>query len=137
MGLVVQSNMSSLNVNNKLDKSKSKMQKSMQKLASGCKINRASDDASGFAISEKMRNQITVLDVDIENCEDGNNLIQVADGAMAEVAELLTRCSVLSGKATNGILSDDEREIIQDEIDELHEEIERIQLTTKFNYNSA
>ena len=133
MGLVINTNTSGIKSSNTLSRNERKTQRSMAKLASGIKINRAADDASGLAISNKMRNQIAVLDVDVDNCEDGSNMLQVADGAMAEVGEMLIRCSVLAGRATNGIYGDEEREIIQDEIDELHEEIERIQLTTNFN----
>ena len=133
MGLVINTNTPGIKSSNTLSRNERKAQRSMAKLASGIKINRASDDASGLAISKKMRSQIAVLDVDVENCEDGTNMLQLADGAMAEVGEILIRCAVLAGRATNGILGDDEREIIQDEIDELHEEIDRIYLTTNFN----
>ena len=133
MGLVINTNTSGIKNSNTLSRNARRTQRSMAKLASGAKINRAADDASGLAISNKMRNQIAVLDIDVDNCDDGANMLQVADGAMAEVSEMLIRCSVLAGRATNGILGDEEREIIQDEIDELHEEIDRIYLTTNFN----
>lgn len=105
----------------------------MQKLSSGFKINRAADDASGLSISEKMKIQITAFDKFDENTEDGVSLVQTAEGAMAEVSEMLQRGFELSAKATNGVLDDDKRKTLQHEVDEIVDEIDRISLTTKFN----
>lgn len=105
----------------------------MEKHASACKINRAADDASGLAISEKLRNQITSNDTYYDNGEDGANLIQIADGAMEEIGKMIRRGVEISMRAANGILDDVDREIIQDEVDEILDEIDRIADTKKYN----
>lgn len=133
MGIVINTLLPSLNAQGQINKNERSYKKSISKLASGYKINKSADDASGLAMSEKMRNKITALDTDSMNCEDGINLLQVADGAMQEINDILQRCTVLAGKAANGTLDDEERQIIQDEIDELHAEIFRIKDNVKFN----
>jgi flagellin len=105
----------------------------MQKLASGFKINSAADDASGLAISEKMKNQIKALDTAKDNCEDGANLIQTAEGYMAETHDILTRMTELAEKAANGVLKDEDRNALQDEMDQLCAEIDRVASTANFN----
>lgn len=112
--------------------SKSKA-KSAERLTSGLKINRASDDAAGLAISEKMRRQIRGLSQGVENTQDGVSLCQVADGALAEVSDMLHRITQLSVKAANGTNTTEDREYIQNEIQGLFSEIDKIGDTTTFN----
>lgn len=133
MGIVINTLLPSLNAQGQINKNERSYKKSIAKLASGYKINKSADDASGLAVSEKMRNKITALDTDSMNCEDGINLLQTADGAMEEINEILQRCTMLAGKAANGTLGKEERRIIRNEIDELHEEIFRIKDSVKFN----
>lgn len=133
MGLTVQNNNSALNSCNNLNKSSRAQQKSMKKLASGFKINSASDDASGLAISEKMRNQITALDTVVDSCEDGANLLQTAEGNIAEIQDMITRMVELAEESANGILDDDDRDALQDEMNELCAEVDRIASTANFN----
>jgi flagellin len=106
---------------------------STEKLSSGYKINRAADDAAGLAISEKMRKQIRGLTQASLNAEDGISAVQTAEGALAEVHDMLQRMNELAVKAANGTNSEDDRSFIQDEIDQLSQEIDRVAETTKFN----
>jgi len=133
MGMVVRTNMAAINANNSLSQASKAQQKGMQKLASGFKINCAADDASGLAISEKMKNQIKALDTAKDNCEDGANLIQTAEGAIGEVHDILTRMTELAEKAANGTLAAEDRSSLQKEMDQLSGEIDRIATTTNFN----
>lgn len=107
--------------------------KSSEKLSTGYRINRAADDAAGLSISEKMRRQIRGLHQGSKNVQDGISLLQVADGALAEVTDMLHRMNELSVKASNDTLQDDDRRYIQDEVDELIEEIDRVGVSTTFN----
>ena len=107
--------------------------KTAEKLASGYKINRASDDAAGLSISEKMRKQVRGLTRGVENTQAGVSLCQVADGALAEVHDMLQRMSELSVQAVNGTNSHLDRQAIQEEINQLLIEIDRIGETTSFN----
>ena len=107
--------------------------KSTEKLSSGYRINRAADDAAGLAISEKMRRQIRGMSQGVENTQDGISLCQVADGALAEVNEMLNRMTRLSIQAANGTNSESDRAAIQREINELKVEITRIGKKTEFN----
>jgi flagellin len=133
MGMVVRTNMAALNANNSLAQASKAQQKGMQKLASGFKINCAADDASGLAITEKMKNQIKALDTAKDNCEDGANLIQTAEGAIGEVHDILTRMTELAEKSANGTLMQEDRNALQKEMDQLSGEIDRIATTTNFN----
>lgn len=133
MGLVVNTNTTAMNAHSTMSVNRTKTQKSMEKLSSGFRINRASDDASGLGISEKMRLNITALETYDENIEDGVSLVQTAEGAMAEISEMLKRGNELSLKAANGVLGDSERGVLQDEVDELIDEIDRISVTSNFN----
>ncbi|MDD6827442.1 MAG: flagellin [Oscillospiraceae bacterium] len=133
MGMVVRTNMAALNANNALGQASKAQQNGMQKLASGFKINKAADDASGLAISEKMKNQIKALDTAKDNCEDGANMIQTAEGYMAETHDILNRMTELAEKAANGVLADEDRKSLQDEMDQLCGEIDRIATTANFN----
>ena len=133
MGLVVNTNTTAMSAHSTMSVNKTKTQKSMEKLSSGFRINRAADDASGLGISQKMRLNITVLDTYDKNTEDGVSLVQTAEGAMAEISEMLKRGNELSLKAANGVLDDSERGVLQSEVDELIDEIDRISVTSNFN----
>jgi len=133
MGMVVRTNMAAINANNSLANASKAQQKGMQKLASGFKINSAKDDASGLAITEKMKNQIKALDTAKDNCEDGANMIQTAEGYMKETHDILTRMTELAEKAANGLLKEEDRSALQNEMDELCGEIDRMASTANFN----
>ena len=133
MGMVVRTNMAGLNANNALNAASKVQQNAMQKLASGFRINKAADDASGLAISEKMKNQIKALDTAADNCEDGANMIQTAEGYMGEVHDMLNRMVELSEKSANGVLDQTDRDALQDEMDQLCSEIDRVATTANFN----
>jgi hypothetical protein len=110
-----------------------KKTKSSEKLASGYKINRSADDAAGLQISEKMRSQIRGLNQASENIQDGISLCQVADGALNESHAVLQRMRELSVQAANDTNSDEDRNAIQQEIDQLTKEVDRIANDTSFN----
>lgn len=133
MGMSIKTNTKSISASNKLNKANKKVANSLEKIASGFQINRSADDASGLAISEKMRAQITSLDTYVDNAENGISLIQTAEGAMEEVSNMLQRGVELSIRAANGIFTNAEREMIQSEIKQIKDEIDRISDTTKFN----
>jgi len=107
--------------------------KSTEKLSSGYRINRAADDAAGLTISEKMRKQIRGLDRASTNAQDGISCVQTAEGALTEVHSMLQRMNELAVQASNGTMSADDRQAVQDEIDQLVTEIDRVSETTKFN----
>jgi flagellin len=107
--------------------------KSTEKLSSGYRINRAADDAAGLSISEKMRKQIRGLDQASTNAQDGVSAVQTAEGALTEVHSMLQRMNELAVQAANGTNSESDRSSIQDEIDQLTTEIDRVAETTKFN----
>ncbi len=107
--------------------------KSAEKLGSGYRINRAADDAAGLCISEKMRFKIRGLDQGTKNTQDGISFVQIGDGAMAEINEMLNRMTELSIKAANGTMSERDREDCDKEVQQLKEEINRISTTTQFN----
>ncbi len=133
MGMVVRTNMPAIGANNALGKAQKAQQAGMQKLYTGLKINAAKDDASGLAITEKMKNQIKALDTAKDNCEDGANLIQTAEGSIGEIHDILTRMTELAEKAANGVLEDTDRDKLQKEMDQLSGEIDRIATTSNFN----
>ena len=110
-----------------------KRTKSGEKLSSGYRINRAADDAAGLAISEKMRRLIRGLSRGVKNTQDGVSVCQVADGALAEVNDMLHRITELSVQSANGTNSDQDRQYIQEEVNEILQEIDRIGETTTFN----
>ena len=131
--MVVQHNMQAANANRMLNVTTSAQSKSTEKLSSGYKINRAADDAAGLTISEKMRKQIRGLDRASTNAEDGVSAVQTAEGALTEVHSMLQRMNELATQAANGTNSDTDRSAIQDEIEQLTTEIDRVSETTKFN----
>ena len=131
--MVVQHNLTAINSNRMLGLTTASQAKSTEKLSSGYKINRAADDAAGLSISEKMRKQIRGLTQASSNAEDGISTVQTAEGALNEVQDMLQRMNELSVKAANGTQSEDDRSYIQNEIDQLTTEIDRVAETTKFN----
>lgn len=131
--MVLSHNLTAMNANRQLGIVTGKSAKSSEKLSSGYKINRAADDAAGLSISEKMRNLIRSLDQGSENIQHGTSLVQIADGELAEVNDMLHRITELSVKAANGTNSESDRKAIQEEISQIIKEIDRIHTTAKFN----
>ena len=131
--MVVQHNLTAMNSNRMLGVTTGSQAKSTEKLSSGYKINRAADDAAGLSISEKMRKQIRGLTQASLNAQDGISAVQTAEGALNEVQDMLQRMNELAVKAANGTMSEDDRSYIQDEVDQLLTEIDRVSTTTKFN----
>ena len=148
MSMVVRTNTMALNANNALNKNNSTVAGNLEKLSTGFKINRAADDASGLAISEKMKAQIKALDTASKNAQDGASLIKTAEGYMGEVHDMLNRIVELAEKSANGTyevksgktaanedLNDTgvDRQALQDEVNQLTAEIDRIAETANFN----
>ena len=131
--MVVQHNLTAMNSNRMLGLTTKTQAKSTEKLSSGYKINRAADDAAGLSISEKMRKQIRGLTQASSNAQDGISAVQTAEGALNEVQDMLQRMNELAVKAANGTMSENDRTYIQNEVDQLTTEIDRVAETTKFN----
>ena len=133
MGMVVRTNTMALNAYRQLGMNNSAVSKSLEKLSSGFRINRAGDDAAGLAISEKMKAQITGLETASSNAQDGISLIQTAEGNLGEVHSMLNRMVELATKSANGTYTQTERDALQSEVDQLLEEIDRISQSANFN----
>lgn len=131
--MVVQHNLQAMNSNRMLGVIQNTVAGSTEKLASGYRINRAADDAAGLSISEKMRKQIRGISQASANAEDGISSVQTAEGALQEVTDMLQRLNELAVQAAIGTNSITDRQYIQDEIDQLVTEIDRVAETTKFN----
>ena len=131
--MVIQHNLTAMNSNRMLGLTTATQAKSTEKLSSGYKINRAADDAAGLSISEKMRRQIRGLTQAVANAQDGISAVQTAEGALAEVHDMLQRMNELAIKAGNETLQSVDRKYIQQELDQLKSEIDRVQTTTTFN----
>jgi len=131
--MIINHNISALNTYSRLTSANSMQAKSLEKLSSGLRINRAGDDAAGLAISEKMRGQISGLNQASRNAQDGISLIQTAEGALTETHSMLQRMRELVVQANNGTNSEADRGNIQDEIAELQTEITDITTRTQFN----
>ena len=131
--MVIQHNLTAMNANRMLNVTTSAQSKSAEKLSSGYKINRAADDAAGLSISENMRKQIRGLTQASSNAQDGVSAVQTAEGALTEVHSMLQRMNELAVQSANGTNSQTDRKAIQDEIDQLTSEIDRVSETTKFN----
>ena len=129
----IQHNITALNAHRNLTNNNSSVGKSLEKLSSGYRINRAGDDAAGLAISEKMRAQITGLATAQKNANDGISLVQTAEGALTEVHSMLNRMVELATQSANGTYSTTNRQEMQKEIMRLNEEIDRISKTANFN----
>lgn len=130
---IVAHNLIAMNAQRQYELNTGNKAKTTEKLASGYRINRAADDAAGLSISEKMRRQIRGLNQASQNASDGISLVQTADGAMNEITDMIQRCNELAVQAANGTYTEEERGYIQDEIDLLTEEIERVTEHTVFN----
>jgi len=131
--MIIQHNLQAMNANRNLGVVTSQQGKSTEKLSSGYRINRAADDAAGLSISEKMRGQIRGLNQASANAQDGISLIQTAEGALNETHSILQRMRQLSVQAANEIYKPEDLNAIQEEIDQLVSEIDRIATTTQFN----
>lgn len=131
--MIIQHNITAMNANRQLGITESNLQKSTEKLSSGYAINRAGDNAAGLAISEKMRGQIRGLSQASTNSEDGISLVQTAEGALQETQNILQRMRELAVQAANDTNTDDDREQIQKEINQLTQEVDRIAVTSEFN----
>ncbi|MBP2241983.1 flagellin [Cytobacillus eiseniae] len=131
--MIINHNIPAMNTHRQLTGANNAQAKSMEKLASGLRINRAGDDAAGLAISEKMRGQIRGLDQASRNAQDGISLIQTAEGALNETHSILQRMRELAVQGANDTNTDGDRTAIQDEFDALVNEIDRISTTTEFN----
>lgn len=126
-------NVSAMLSNNALANNDARLAQSLERLSSGLKINHAKDAPAGLAMAKRMNAQIEGLSVANQNAADGISVIEIADGAMTEVSEMLQRMNELAIKSANGILSESDRKTIQDEVAQLKEEIERVAETTEFN----
>ena len=134
MGMVVRTNTMALNAYRSLSANQNAVSKSLEKLSSGFRINRAGDDASGLSMSEKMKAQIKGLEQASANAQDGISLVQTAEGALTEVHSMLNRMVELATKSANGTIQNEvDREAIQTEVDALKTEITRIAKSTNFN----
>ena len=131
--MIINHNIPALNTHRMLTGNHNAAQKSMEKLSSGLRINRAGDDAAGLAISEKMRGQIRGLNQAIRNAQDGISLIQTAEGALTETHAILQRMRELAVQAANDTNTDEDRQELQKEVEQLIEEIDRISTDTEFN----
>lgn len=133
MGLRINQNVTALNAHRNLTQTDNALSKSLEKLSSGLRINRAADDAAGLAISEKMRGQIKGLAQATRNAQDAISLIQTAEGALNETHSILQRMRQLAVQAANDTNTDEDRAQIQQEINQLIQELDRIGDTTQFN----
>ena len=133
MGLRVNTNIQSMTAQRHLNVNNGNQKASLEKLASGTRINRAADDAAGLAISEKMRADMRSLNQDMRNANDGISMIQTAEGAMNEVGNILVRFRELSVQAASDTIGDRERGFIEKEVSQLRQEIDRIGASTEYN----
>jgi flagellin len=133
MSLRINTNVEAFNAHRNLEHTSGKLAKSMERLSSGFRINRAADDAAGLAISEKLRGQIGGLDQARRNTQDGISLVQTAEGALTEVHSMLQRIRELSVQHNNGTLAATDRAALVSEARQLQDEIERIGVTSQFN----
>jgi flagellin len=134
--MVVQHNLTAMNSNRMLGLTSASQAKSTEKLSSGYKVNRAADDASGLAMSEKMRRQVRGLTQASANAQDGISMVQTAEGALNEVHDMLQRINELAVKGENGTLTASDRSYIDSEVKQLMNEIDRVASTTTFNEQS-
>ena len=133
MALTINTNVASLNAQRNLGKSQGDLNKSMQRLSSGLRINSAKDDAAGLAISDRMTSQIRGLNQAVRNANDGISLAQTAEGALQESTNILQRMRELAVQSANDTNSDSDRQSLQSEVEQLQEELDRIAETTQFN----
>lgn len=131
--MIINHNMSAINANKVLKFKHWDVNKSMESLSSGLRINKAGDDASGLAVSEKMRTQIQGLRQAERNTEDGMSFVQTTEGYLNQTTEILQRIRVLSVQSSNGIYTDKDRQLIQVEVSALVDEVDRIASQAEFN----
>ncbi len=133
MGLRVNTNLASINAQRNLMNTGVKLGKSLEKLSSGLRINRAGDDAAGLAISESLKSEIRALQQASRNANDGISMVQTAEGSLDEISGIAIRLRELAEQAANGTLGQNERQFLDDEFQALTSEIDRIAATTEFN----
>ena len=133
MSITIGSNISSLKAQRQLTKSTASLSSTYSKLSSGMRINKASDDAAGLAIADSLKADQRIASVAIRNANDGISSIAIADGALSQVSDVLTRLAELAEQSANGVYSTDQRSALQNEFSALGSEIQRIALTTEFN----
>ena len=133
MGLRINTNVMALQAQRHLARHTLRVQRSMERLSSGLRINRAADDPAGLAISERMKSQIRALDVLNRNAADGISLVQVAEGSLDSIGDLLIRMRELATQSLNGTLGDQDRTYLDQEFQSLREEIDRIGQSAEFN----
>ena len=133
MGLRINTNVASLNAQRNLHETRRGMNKSLEKLSSGQRINRAGDDAAGLAISENLKAQVRGLGQAERNAEDGISLVQIAEGALGEVSNILIRLRELSVQAASDTIGSTERKFLNVEFEQLTSEVDRIANSTEFN----
>jgi flagellin len=133
MGLSVYNNVDAMNAHRLLSNTKAQLSKSMERLSSGLRINRAADDAAGLAVSEGMRSQIRGMNVASRNAQDGVSMVQVADGALSNVGDMLQRVRDLAVQASNGTLTDQQRGNLDTEVQQVLTEIGKTGTDTEFN----
>jgi len=131
--MIINHNMSAINANKSLKFKQWDTNRSMESLSSGLRINKAGDDASGLAVSEKMRTQIQGLRQAERNTEDGMSFVQTTEGYLNQTTEILQRIRVLAVQSSNGIYSDQDRQLIQVEVSALVDEVDRIASQAEFN----
>ncbi len=133
MAFAINTNVAALNSYRNLSNTQNDISKSLEKLSTGLRINRAADDAAGLSISEGLRSQINGLNVAARNAQDGISVIQTAEGALTEVHSILQRMRDLAVQAGNDSNNAEARTAIKTEVDELGEELDRIAESTNFN----
>ena len=131
--MIINHNISAINSHRVLKFQSWKVDKNMEKLSSGMRINRAADDASGLAVSEKMRTQVQGLRQAERNAEDGLSFIQTSEGFLSQLSEILQRIRVLAVQSSNGIYTSEDRQLIQVEVSQLIDEVDRIASQAEFN----
>jgi flagellin len=133
MGLNIRTNVPSIIAQRNVDASTSRLRTSYERLSSGLRINRASDDAAGLAIAENLKVDARVASVAIRNANDGISIVAITDGAIAEITNILSRLAELSEQAANGVYGNGQRSALQLEFSALMSEVERVAITTEFN----
>jgi len=136
MGLRINTNIAALNAMRQLNKTTGRLEKSLERLSSGLRINRAADDAAGLAIAEAFRARVSGLQVSQRNAQDGISLVQTAEGALTETTNMLQRMRELAVQAASGTISDTNRAALQAEFSQLIEQIDDIATDTEFNGTS-
>ena len=135
--MVISHNLNAMNAHRQMKTNTTNTGKSIEKLSSGLRINRAGDDAAGLAISEKMRSQIRGLNQGSTNAQDGISMVQTTEGALTETHSMLQRLKTLATQSANGTYINSDRNLIQKEVDQLTSEITRIAQQTEFNGNTV